>query len=269
MGWLRNLFAVPLAFATSGAIDYVPLSAKEAIEYFRAKTTGEVFAYDWRDVWQEEHKAAFVVAKAMREDILKAIQSEIDIALSEGMTQAEFLKRLRPKLVELGWWGFHDTEDPLTGEVKRTELGTPRRLRTIFRVNLNSARAAGRWERIERRAKKSPYLIYVHAGDNRVRAQHKLWGDPATRIILPVDHPFWKTHYPPNGWNCRCIVRQVDARYLTRRGLRVSTEGELKLAGWGKMKSYRNPRTDDVVKIPVGIDPGFGYNVGTDRLKAL
>ena len=47
-------------------------------------------------------------------------------------------------------------------------------------------------------------------GDDRVRQEHAA----LERTILPVDHPFWDKHYPPNGWNCRCNVVQVrKSRY--------------------------------------------------------
>jgi uncharacterized protein with gpF-like domain len=50
-----------------------------------------------------------------------------------------------------------------------------------------------------------PLLQYVTAGDSRVRQSHK----KLDKIILPMDHPFWDTHYPPNDWNCRCTVKQL------------------------------------------------------------
>jgi len=52
-----------------------------------------------------------------------------------------------------------------------------------------------------------PNLEYVTARDDRVRDSHaKLDG-----IIRPIDDKFWDTHYPPNGWRCRCSVRSSDA----------------------------------------------------------
>ena len=36
------------------------------------------------------------------------------------------------------------------------------------------------------------------------------------------DDPFWATHYPPNGWNCRCRVRPLTKSQVEARGLTVS-----------------------------------------------
>jgi SPP1 gp7 family putative phage head morphogenesis protein len=43
---------------------------------------------------------------------------------------------------------------------------------------------------------------YVSVGDSRVRPDHVAM-DGTT---LPKDHPFWATNWPPNGWNCRCVI---------------------------------------------------------------
>lgn len=41
---------------------------------------------------------------------------------------------------------------------------------------------------------------YATVGDDRVRDDHKVLDG----IIAPWKSDFWKTHYPPNAWNCRC-----------------------------------------------------------------
>lgn len=51
-----------------------------------------------------------------------------------------------------------------------------------------------------------PNLEYRTVLDQRVREEHvKLHG-----VIRPIDDSFWDTHYPPNGWRCRCSVRSSD-----------------------------------------------------------
>lgn len=48
-------------------------------------------------------------------------------------------------------------------------------------------------------------LQYRTMGDAKVRDEHKrLEG-----VTLPKLDPFWDDFYPPNGWNCRCTVREV------------------------------------------------------------
>lgn len=73
-------------------------------------------------------------------------------------------------------------------------------LRTEYNTAYASGQMARKWQGF---VKKGGYLVYVAVMDNRVRPDHA--GMNGARY--PVDHEFWRNHYPPNGWNCRCTVR--------------------------------------------------------------
>lgn len=77
-------------------------------------------------------------------------------------------------------------------------------LRAEYNFCQASASMAARWEQIE--ADGDRYLLqYRTAADDKVREEHAaLHG-----ITLPPSDSFWKTYYPPNGWNCRCTAVQV------------------------------------------------------------
>lgn len=90
-------------------------------------------------------------------------------------------------------------------------------LRAEFNFATASAEMAARWEEFERDGDRY-FLQYRTVGDDRVRGVI----DPFSRyaeksklmrvlhgVTLPVGHPFWDSHFPPNGWNCRCDVMQV------------------------------------------------------------
>lgn len=73
-------------------------------------------------------------------------------------------------------------------------------LKPEYNYAVRSSTSAAQWQGF---VEKGGKLEYKTIGDGRVRDEHrKLHG-----TILPVDHPFWKNYYPPNGWNCRCFVR--------------------------------------------------------------
>ena len=78
-------------------------------------------------------------------------------------------------------------------------------LATEYSQAVNSATMAARWNDFTRNAKDMPYLRYRTVGDNNVRNEHKLL-DGITR---KVNDSFWDTHFPPNGWKCRCDADQV------------------------------------------------------------
>jgi SPP1 gp7 family putative phage head morphogenesis protein len=143
--------------------------------------------------------------------------------------------------------------DPLTGEARPVQLGSPRRLRTIFETNMRSAYQAGRWQRIERVKAAMPFLRYVATQDGRTRPEHRAWHG----TVLPVDDPWWDTHYPPCGFRCRCTVTQMNARTLARRGFTL-TETPVRFPP----RTHVNRRTGEVTTIEGGISPGFNFNVG-------
>lgn len=239
-------------------VELQALPPADALRYFEGK--GYTPSFDWPEVWQEEHARAFTVAKAMRLDILEDIRREVDAALRDGITFQQFRTRLEPTLRSKGWWGRQLLTDPSTGLEETVQLGSPRRLRIIYDTNLRMARAAGRWAAIERTRARRPWLRYSAVLDGRTRPEHRTWHD----TILPADDPFWDTHYPPNGWNCRCTVVQLSDRDLQRYGFTPSDQ-----APPVATRPYINKRTGEIVKVPRGIDPGFGYNVGKAHMRGL
>lgn len=229
----------------------------EAIAFFRAK--GWEIAFDWRDIFQEENVRAFTVAKAMSRDLLEDIREAVDTALAEGQTLQQFSKDLAPRLFAKGWWGKKLMTDPQTGEEKVVQLGSPARLRTIYETNLRTSYMAGRWQRIERAKTVMPFIRYVSVMDGREREQHHAWHG----TILPVDHPWWDTHFPPCGWGCRCDGQAVNQRMMQRRLWKVQEPVKF------PERSYVNKRTGEVTRVERGIDPGWSYNVGKASLDGM
>ena len=68
-----------------------------------------------------------------------------------------------------------------------------------------SAKHARDWLYYNENTKLYPNLAYRTQGDDRVRDAHSLLNG----IVAPINSDFWKTHYPPNGWRCRCYVVQT------------------------------------------------------------
>jgi hypothetical protein len=226
----------------------------EASRFLRNK--GLRPSFSWMDVEPEEHAVAFAVAKVAELDLLEAMRAEVQRALDEGLTFESFQKswRANPRLAD--WWGRKAMEDPLTGEVVEAQLGSPRRLRTIYDANLRTARAAGQWERIERTQEAFPYLEYRLGPSENHRPHH----EDKAGLILPVDDPFWDEWMPPNGWGCKCWVRQVTKAEAGRRG--VSDAPQVRDQKWF------NKRTGDAQLVPQGIDPGWQRNPGRLRRQA-
>lgn len=234
-------------------IDLVPLPPLEAVEYFRQK--GFAIGFDYRDVWQAQHQAAFTVAKVMQLDLLQDIRAEVDRALVEGITLRDFQQRLTPTLQAKGWWGRKEQHDPLTGNTGEVQLGSPRRLKVIYDTNLRTAYSEGQWERIQARKDAFPYLEYDGNNSEHPRLDHSGWDG----LVLPVDDPFWQAHFPVKAYGCKCRAIPRTGRQVERSGKTVGPTPNVPSA------PYVNARTGEVQQIPAGVHPSFHYPPGGRR----
>lgn len=227
------------------------LPPERALAFFRAKGLRASFA--WQDMRALDHDHDFTVAKLMDMELLADVRDALDQALAEGWSVQQFRDQLTPLLQAKGWWGRQEVLDPQTGELVMAQLGSARRLNTIFSVNMATAYAAGHWQGIVENAGHSPYLLYDAINDGRTRPLHLSWDSR----VLRWDDPWWESHFPPNGWNCRCSVIQLNAADLRELGKSGPDKAPPVL-----FRSWENPRTGAIEQVPIGIDPGWDCHPG-------
>lgn len=248
---LLDFFEVP----TGNAFDVAP---EKAIGFFVAKGLKPSFSY--AETLDGEHDKAFTIAKMMNVDMLGQVHASLESAIANGVPFKQWSKEIIPLLQSGGWWGKKEVKDPLTGEIVVAQLGSPARLENIFRTNAQAAYAAGHWQEIIAQQGAAPFLMYDAVDDFRTRPLHRSWDQK----VLPVTNPWWSTHFPPNGWNCRCGVIQLSKTEVDSLGLTPSIDPP-------KDGNYdwTNPRTGEVYTYPKGVDPGFANNPGQNYAQHL
>lgn len=200
------------------------------LDFFRGKLN--IPTERWDALWREQHAKGFMIAGAMKAELLSDFRSAVERAIAEGRTLREFRKDF-DQIVKKHGWSYNG------GRNWRTEV--------IYTTNIRQSYNAGRWKQLTDPGvlKVYPYLEYRHGDSLRPRPHHLAWNG----TVLPADDPWWQTHYPQNGWGCRCKVLSAGPRDLARMG---------KSGPDTAPPSPLDPKTDT----PVGIDSGFDYNVG-------
>jgi len=204
---------------------------------FRLRLSNLVPTERWDDLRHAAHDRALVVAGALKADLLADFGLALDKAIAEGTGLDAFRRDFRAIVEKHGWHGW-------TGE--GSAKGEAWRAKVIYRTNMLTSRAAGRWAQLVDGGFK--YLVYQHSGAAHPRLDHLSWDG----LILPFDHPFWKKHYPPNGWGCDCIVRGAHSM---KGAMRVGGNPSVKLpADWNKL--------DAKTGTPPGVGKGWDYLPG-------
>ena len=251
------------------------LEPEQAIAYLKSK--GYAITWNWQEMVDQAHDISFTVAKAMRLDLLSDIRGALETALQSGQTLKQFIAELQPVLESQGWWGKQVIVDS-QGVGEMVQLGSPRRLKTIYQTNLQSAYMAGRKASMEETTDTHPYWMYVAILDGKTRPSHRaLHGQ-----VFRHDDPIWASIFPPNGFNCRCRVVALTESAVKRRGLRiVSSEGSMftetvetgvnKRTGEIRTAEVTGLRTTDAAgkSVTFRTDPGFNHAPGTGLAEIL
>ncbi|MDG6314084.1 phage minor head protein [Glaesserella parasuis] len=245
------------------------LEPKEAIEYLHQKKllASKVFK---KELYDSALARATTISKLTDLDITRDIYGSMEKARREGKSFNEWKKTLVDDLERKGWVYGHDKAisrgidgkllaDPKTGE----HFGTPRRLNTIYRTNMQQAYSAARYQRYMDNVDNRPYWQYSAVGDKRTRPAHQALNGK----IYRYDDPFWATFYPPNGFNCRCTVIALSERDLKRKGIEQVGSSEALLVKAKRPKDKLGNQEETIgFKLPDGTvrvaDKGFDYNVG-------
>lgn len=229
------------------------LPFKGQLAFHRQKLNLPTSSYD--DVLAQHHDRAFVVAGAMKADLLADLRVAIDKAMAEGKSLQWFRQEFDSIVERRGWTGW-------TGEGSKG--GEAWRTRVIFHTNLNAAHAAGRYAQLTQpeMLRRRPYWRYVHRSVENPRHHHKAWHG----LVLRADDPWWASHYPPNGFGCQCIIEAVNERELKRLGKSGPDS-----APPSPLVEHVNRTTGEVIKVPQGIQPGWdaapGATVAASALK--
>lgn len=211
----------------------------EQVDFFRKKLNLPTEYYD--DVLKSAHDRAFMVAGAAKADLLGDFRQVIDQAIADGKSIGWFRKEF-DTIVDKHGWAYNGERDWRT--------------RVIYTTNIRASYAAGRYAQLNDPDLLSvrPYWKYNHSDTvAHPRELHESWDG----TVLHYTHPWWKTHFTPNGYGCQCYITAVRASEY--KGHPAPDDGTHQKIDW-----YGDTHT-----LPNGVDYGFDYQPGASTDTSL
>ncbi|HEY3696526.1 phage minor head protein [Phenylobacterium sp.] len=248
--------------ADQARFNLAPGPDPKAVAFLEGK--GLKRSWRWPSMWQTEHAFGFTLAGVHRLDVLAAAKDLVTGAVRDGTTLETFRDGFEERLKALGFAGPQTVTEFQEGP-RDVNLSAGWRTKVIYDTNVRQAYASAEWQAIEDTVADFPALQYHHTEQAHPRKDHLAFDG----ICLPVTHPFWKTHFPPNGWYCKCWVSQISVGELARGEFKLTTDEELRRRGYDPDPAHwpiwKHEATGREERVPPGVTPGFAFNAGMDR----
>ena len=166
-------------------IDTLPFD--EAVAYLKKRDV--ITKTDYDTLADKMKFRAFTASRVADGDLLKRINGALIQNETAGGTLKDFLKLTNDELLDKVGMG------PNAGWYWET----------VYRTNMQTAYNTGRAIELN----EVPPLAFEFIAIDDTRTSDICKPYAASRVILPPDDPFWKTHWPPLHFNCRSTVRGI------------------------------------------------------------
>lgn len=210
------------------ALEFAAKPFAEQSAFFRQKIN--LPTAGWRDIEHNAHDRSFVIAGAQKADLIADFRAAVQTAIDGGGGLEAFRKDFDAIVARHGWAhvGSRDW-----------------RSRVIYQTNLLTSYSAGRLVQLKQAAADGLWWMYRHSDSVMYpRPLHVAWD----KYAMPATATWWSTHYPPNGWGCKCYVVAIHPDRITAKG--------------GRIGPPPDDGTDPKTGGPAGIDDGWAYQPG-------
>ena len=184
-------------------------------EYIRQLTPVTRETFD--GLTQQYRKDSFTVAGVSDVRLIARIRDELAAVAQRGGTQRDFEKAVAKLETDAG--------------VEQLSAFT---LDTVFMTNMAKAYSLGRYEQMRHPDVMAalPFWQYMTVGDDRVRPEHAV----LDYFVARASDPVWNKIYPPNGFNCRCIVVPILESQALLRNKDAGDPGYMRLPLLARLK---------------------------------
>ena len=173
-----------------------PITFLEALQYAQQRQI--VLPDEFYSMDINTRQMASTVSFLASIDQIETVMNAVNKALANGSAFADFKKEVADSGITLS--NAH--------------------LDNVFRTNIQTAYAHGKYQQHQRNKANRPYLMYSAINDSRVRPSHL----DLDKVIRPVDDSFWLSHTPPLGYRCRCTIIALTEKQAEKYGITADVD---------------------------------------------